>query len=268
MIHQLYEWQSTINIIRLIACMAILGYACLTDWKVRRAPNELWIALGAIGVVLDAIEFWAGDFNYLYIVFLIIGVGFIYVLVYVIFKVGGFGGADAKALIAIAIVFPFPLYPIINIGGVWFPIAYQLHSPIFALTVLGNAVTIMLIIPLFVLLYNLLNVPIGELAKNPIGALTGYKMNIDRIKGRHLRLMHRYTEEEDGRMSIKMAFRGNEADDEMLARLEKWSGEGKIGDRVWVTPKLPFLIPITIGLIIAVLYGDILMQIVAFLMGR
>jgi preflagellin peptidase FlaK len=74
--------------------------------------------------------------------------------------------------------------------------------------------------------------------------------------------MHRY-EEKDGNVKRIFRFNGSEVDDELYSSLMKWKREGKIGERVWITPKLPFLIPITLGFLTAVVYGDILMQIIA-----
>lgn len=261
----MYSWENSLNALRVLACVFILGYSCITDWKIRRAPNELWYVLGGIGLALDAYELWLLDFDLTFIIWLVVGILFIYGLVYVIFRVGGFGGADAKALIALAIM--FPIYPLLNVQGIFLPVANDVTSPVFALSVLGNAVVLTIIVPLFVLGYNLVTVPLKEIISNPIGAVTGYKASIGKIKGNHLRLMHRY-EEEDGVLVKRMAFRGSEPDDKMLKQLAKWNGDGKIGDKVWVTPKLPFLIPITLGFLAAIVYGDILMQVVSLFVGH
>jgi preflagellin peptidase FlaK len=237
----------------------------VTDWKIRRAPNKLWYVMGGIALLFDLYAFWQNDFDLMFAVWLAAGVLFIYALVYIIFRVGGFGGADAKALIAIALM--FPLYPVIEVAGMSFPIANNIMSPVFALSVLGNAVVLTVIVPLGMLAYNLLTAPPGEVIGNPIGAFTGYKAPVDRLKGKHLRLMH-YYEETDGRVERRMTFRGPDLDDETLGELAKWRGEGKIGDKVWVTPKLPFLIPITLGFLAGIFYGDILMIIVSTLLGR
>src|SRR5512147_1613445 len=94
-----------IDLLRVLVATLILGYSCITDWKVRRAPNELWYLLGGIGLVFALYGFWQNDFDLTYAIWFAAGVLFIYALVYMIFRVGGFGGADAKALIAIAIMF-------------------------------------------------------------------------------------------------------------------------------------------------------------------
>jgi preflagellin peptidase FlaK len=253
-----------LNTLRVIACLGVLGYACMTDWKSRRAPNELWYILGGLGVLFDLYELWRLNFDQIYIFWLIASVLFIYALVYVIFRVGGFGGADAKALIAIAIV--FPVYPELSLAGLSLPLVSNVISPVFALAVLGNALVITLLVPLWIFVNNLRSVQIGELIAHPLAAFTGYKVPVDSLKGKHVRLMHRY-DEDKGEVSARAVFKGPEPDDSTINRLKKWATAGKIENNVWVTPKLPFLIPITIGFVAAVLLGDGLMQLVAFVMG-
>jgi archaeal preflagellin peptidase FlaK len=260
-----FHWDNTLDILRVLVATLILGYSCVTDWKIRRAPNELWYLMGGIGAVLDLYAFWQNGFNVNFLVWLGAGILFIWALVFFIFKVGGFGGADAKSLIAIAIM--FPLYPAITLAGIDFPLSSGIMSPVFALAVLGNAVALNLVVPLFMFLYNLVTTPAGELVSNPIGSFTGYKTRIGELKGKHLRLMHDY-DETDNKVQKHWVFKGTEIDDYSLGELSKWRDAGKIGDKVWVTPKLPFLIPITLGFLAGVFYGDILMQVVAALMGR
>ena len=260
-----FQWDSTLDILRVLVATAILGYSCVTDWKVRRAPNALWYVMGGFGVIFGLYQLWLNDFNLSFLIWLGAGVLFIYMLVYLIFRVGGFGGADAKALIAIAIM--FPLYPAIDLAGFNFPISDDIMSPVFALAVLGNAVVLNIIVPLCMLLYNLTSTPPSELLSNPVGAFTGYRARIGDLKGKHLRLMHHYGEE-DGNVQKRWVFKGSEIDDSSVKELAKWRDAGKIGDKVWVTPKLPFLIPITLGFLVGVFYGDILMQVGSALMGR
>jgi archaeal preflagellin peptidase FlaK len=260
-----FHWDNTLDILRVLVTTVILGYSCVTDWKIRRAPNELWYLMGGIGVLFNLYAFWQNDFSVNFLIWLGAGVLFIWALVYFIFRVGGFGGADAKALIAIAIM--FPLYPAITLAGFDFPLAGGIMSPVFGLAVLGNAVALNLVVPLCMFFYNLFTTPAGELLSNPVGSFTGYKARIGELKGKHLRLMHDY-DETDNKVQRHWVFKGTEIDDYSVGELTKWRDAGKIGEKVWVTPKLPFLIPITLGFLAAVFYGDILMQVVATLMGR
>lgn len=262
-----FYWDPSIDLLRVLVSTIILGYSCVTDWKARRAPNQLWYVMGGIGLVFAVYAFWKNGFDPGYLIWLALGVLFIYALVYMIFRVGGFGGADAKALIAIAIMFPAPMHPMLQALGYGFPIAGDVMSPVFALTVLGNAVVLNIVVPLGMFLYNLATTSPGELLSNPVGSFTGYKARISELKGKHLRLMHRY-DETDGRVGKQWAFKGSEIDDDSIEALTKWRDAGKIGDKVWVTPKLPFLIPITLGFLAGVFYGDILMLVISALMGR
>ena len=59
----------------------------------------------------------------------------------------------------------------------------------------------------------------------------------------------------------------DEGRDEIVARLSKAVDAGKIDSYVWATPGLPMLIFITIGLIIALLFGDLVWMLVSFVLG-
>jgi preflagellin peptidase FlaK len=91
--------------------------------------------------------------------------------------------------------------------------------------------------------------------------------DVEGIKGKYVRLIHHYSEE-DGQLKKKRAFGGTEVDDATYQNLLKWKSEGKVGDKVWVTPKIPFLIPITLGFIVAIIFADILTQVISFFLLR
>lgn len=274
-LYDILQYVDPLNILRILVTLPILAYSCMTDWKIRRAPNELWYLLGGIGVILNLVTIWLlsgshADLIGIYVILLVAEVVSTYILVYLLFNFGGFGGADAKALIAIAIM--FPLYPLFTLGGISFPLIYSwtndLHMLVFFwLAVLGNAVVLTIIVPAGVLVYNLLTIPPMEVVRNPLRAIIGYKAGVDVIGKKHLRLMHDYSEDAEGKVTPQFRYRGKEPDEATLKKLKKWRDEKKIDEKVWVTPKLPFLIPITLGFVSAVLLGNILMLAVSIIVG-
>ncbi|MCK5112796.1 MAG: prepilin peptidase, partial [Thermoplasmatales archaeon] len=93
-----------LDIIRLAVGIIILSYASYTDIKTRRASNMLWVIMGFIGAILLAIQYFTAGFdNIFYLAFVPIMIAFMYVL----FRLRLiFGGADAKAIMALAILVP------------------------------------------------------------------------------------------------------------------------------------------------------------------
>jgi len=262
---------SWLNILRIAICLVILGYSCATDWKTRRAPNRLWYIMGGIGLILGLYELYIRDFDKYLVYSWVMGFIFIFVLMYGLyylfqyFGMTGLGGADAKALMAVALLFPY--YPQISLAGLSLPLMDVSRSIIFGLAVFGDALALNLVVPVAILIYNLATVPFGELAASPMMAFTGYKAQPEGLKGKHVRLMHRYAEK-NGELELKRSFGGAEIDDETYDNIIKWKSTGLIGNKVWITPKIPFLIPITLGFIAAIVYGDILTQIISFFLLR
>lgn len=261
----LWETVNAIDIARILICLAILGYSCVTDWKIRRASNKLWYLMGGLGLILGLYELMLFNFDTSFLMSWAIGFGFMFVLMYFLYyffqRIGmaGIGGADAKSLIAIALMFPY--YPQILVLSHVLPISDVSHSFIFSFSVFGNALVLNFVVPVAILVMNLLSVPFKELKADPLASFTGYQMKAENLKNKHVRLMHDYQVEGDKIVS-KRLFGGSDIDEKTYAELTKWKSEGKIPEKVWVTPKIPFLIPITLGLIAAIVYGDILMQIV------
>ena len=141
------DLSTILNLIRFFVGVFILSYASYTDIKTRRAPNILWIIMGCIGGVLLAFQYITGTLSQqvMYLLFIPIMI----ILMYVLFQLHLiFGGADAKALMALAILVPF--YPSIN----QFPL-YPSLMP-YSWVIFSNAVVVFLVLPLSLFIYNVI----------------------------------------------------------------------------------------------------------------
>ncbi|WP_200530713.1 A24 family peptidase [Halorubrum sp. LN27] len=136
----------------------VFAWAALRDVRTRRLPNRLWPPLylfGALLLLWETARLWplAGFEGRLFLVQAAISLLFVAPLGYAFWYLGAFGGADAKALIAIAVLFPtFPAY---EIAGTTLPLV-DTQIGVFSLTVLTNTVLLALAYPLGLAGINLL----------------------------------------------------------------------------------------------------------------
>jgi preflagellin peptidase FlaK len=166
------------------------------------------------------------------------------------------GGADAKLLLVLSII--FPIYPVIsNI----FPIIMPMNM--FGFSVLGNALAVSMIVPIGFLIYNLFRM--GLKIDKPLYAFIGYKTKISDLANKHIWLIQEF-EEINGKIISRFKRGGLEIDENSITKLKSFQKKGLIEDDIWVTPKLPFMIPISIGFFIAIIYGDILFELVKFVL--
>jgi preflagellin peptidase FlaK len=135
----------------------VFAWAALRDVRTRRLPNRLWPPLYAFGVLLlvwEGVTLWpfAGFDGRLFLVQAAISLLFVAPLGYAFWYLGAFGGADAKALIALAILFPtFPEY---TVAGTTLPLV-ETQIGVFSLTILTNTVLLGLAYPIGLAAANL-----------------------------------------------------------------------------------------------------------------
>lgn len=286
-----------INALRLVLSLSILAYASFLDLKTRKVPNIYWIGLGVAGLGLVLVQLYVDEMPIEYILVFVpilailadvylgseeettraklmtlgkyaLAFGSILVLAYqygsdeyfqhllvipiiMLFIVVMYmldivrGGADAKALMSLSILFPF--YPVFGA----LPLVHGETSAgetllPFSFSILFNAAIIVALTPLVFLAKNLSR---REFV-SPLGLL-GYKLDTAEIASKHVWLMESI---EDGRLVTHARPRRHEdqkADIELLAR----SGY----KRVWVTPKIPFIIPMFVSLILTTIVGNVLL---------
>ncbi len=247
-----------LDILKILFCMPFLIYSCYSDIKTRRVTNKLWLVMLAGGSPFIVYDIYREGFAYL--PRLIISAGLIFVFVYIIFQLGTFGGADAKSLIVLSII--LPTYPELQDFG--FPVNKH-QIDLFAFGVFGNAVLLTIIVPIGLAIYNLAKM--GWHIDKPAYIFVGYKAKIKELAGRHIKLIEDF-EETDG--TVKQHFKrgGVEINDKVISELQALSEKGLIKEEVWVTPGLPFMISITLGFFVAVLYGDLIFELTKYMIIR
>lgn len=200
-------------------------------------------------------------------------------LAFLLFYVGGFGGADSKAFMCIALALPFAPLTLFT------PLLAEAISPtsqiIFPITIFGNAVLFAAASCIYIILRNLIwhkktktkmfqgTLASESIAKKLIVLITGYKMSISKVKAK----WHIFPLEdiEDDLVNIKRTLvvvpHDDEGREKIVERLSKAVQESKIDSYVWATPGLPMLIFVTLGLIVALVLGDFVWLLVRFILG-
>jgi len=231
--------------VRIGLCIAMLALAAIIDIRKREIPDKIWLGFGGAGLALVLVEILGGNtgiapgalgreiFRY------ILDIGIISAAGYGIYRSGLVGGADSKALIVVAVL----LFS--------FRANYSIHD-LPALTVLTNAVLLSLGHLVYNVARNLAAVIRGERIfegfeqeggiRKALAAVTGF-----RTSSRRGFLFSMEEQDESGRK--KFRFNPTAYDDFVT------SNEG---GRIWVTQALPFIVYITLGLLVTLFYGDVI----------
>ena len=172
------------DILRL-AVVPVLGWAAWRDIETRRVPTWTWyplVVLGAVLLVWDAVGHLSLATSADVLFFVRVGISLLLVapIAFLFWRLGGFGGADAKALIAISILLPtFPTY---LFSGFTLPVVVTTLG-VFSMTVLTNTVVLAAGYPVALLARNLLD---GEVTL-PV-ALFGRRIDVPALSSAHGRL--------------------------------------------------------------------------------
>ena len=254
---------------RVLLCVSFFVYASWTDWKTREVSNWVWIILAPSAFALTTIEyvFLAPHLLFNYAVYF----GVTFTLSTVLFYAGAFGGADAKALMCLALALPYPIQLLPTT---------TFFSPIFPITVFSNAVLLAALTVVYALLRNLLwRTQTGSslfagfenesIWRKILVLITGYKIGLDRLeKSAHMYPLEDIITKETGEDERQLlVFPKDETQETITVRILSAWREGKIQNGVWVTPGLPLLIFITAGLVIALLFGDLVWMLLRLILA-
>jgi preflagellin peptidase FlaK len=248
---------------RIILCLSFLIYASWSDYKTREVSNKVWVIMGPVALILTSFQFLVYSPQPLQLV-IAYGLSFAITsaLAIVVFYAGGFGGADAKALMCIALA--LPIYP-----NHLLPQPVGFVSPLFPITIFTNSVLLGAFSVFYALSRNILwklrnkkrifeGIENESFGRKIIALISGYKVKVSKLEKGHLFPLEDVEMDEEGNYKRKLlAFPNYEEREEIIARITDNVENGKLNSGVWATPGLPLLIFVTAGLIIAITYGDI-----------
>lgn len=285
--------------LRLVSAISILAVASVLDLRTRKVPNSYWIVIGALGLVLMPVQVLVDSQDPSYILILIpilailadvyldpkeesawaryapllkYAVAVLSMVILAIFLgedeyfqhllavpglmlviVGLYmldiirGGADAKALLSLAVLFPF--YP--DFDSIPLLRAESTSAEILFPFTFVVLVTAAIIVALFPLAFLAINIARGD-SKFPYSFL-GYRIPAADVPNRHVWLMERMR---NGMHEL----RARPVHDEDIPKAVQSLQEAGFS-KIWVTPKIPFIIPMLMGLIISAVVGNVLLLI-------
>ena len=270
--------QNILDAARIVLTLCFFIYASWSDYKTREVSNSVWILFAPTAFALTFIELFLYPYETSNMLFYGICFSLTAALAIILFYSGGFGGADAKALMCLALSLPF--YP----RNLFTPIPVEV-SPIsqtfFPITVFSNSVLLAAATAVYILLRNILwrlktdkkffeeNHEKESLGRKILALITGYKVSVNKLKEKeHLYPLEDIEENFDDSFKRKLVVvPRDENRDAMINRLNKAVEAGIIHDSIWATPGLPMLIFITAGLIITLFFGDIIWICIRLLLG-
>jgi len=209
-----------------------------TDLKEGLLATKVWVLAGILSLV-SAIALFALDGDP--IMLLVPG---LILLAYGMYSVGLlFGGGDAKAMIALVLLVPFA-------PDGWPTLMSTPEVLPFPITLLMNAMLLFLVIPVAIAIYN---VSRGDAGFPEM--FFGYRMDIGDVEKKHVWPMEKVVNGQ----AVMVLFPSRSSAGENLRSLEA-AGAG----RIWVAPKVPFMVPLLMGFMAAFTIGDLMIAYVAW----
>jgi preflagellin peptidase FlaK len=244
-----------------VLSLFFLSYSAYSDLKTREVSDRVWVTYLPLAISILFLRLvLAPDL-------LIMSIASVFVALcvsFLVFYMGLFGGADAKALICLSIALPsYPSFckPLLTVLNPLFPLAILYNSYLFSLSTV-----------VYVVVKNLAwkyktrrgffeNYEAVPLLTKIATFLTGYKTRFKVLKDRvYLYPMEEILRNNGGFLRRLKLF--TPADIERNDLVRDLEGFLMNDEEVWVTPGIPLLVFVLIGLVSTTLIGDVLIWIV------
>lgn len=230
----------------------MLSMGAYYDLRTREVDDRLWMVFGVAGLVLHVWEYYMYGVT-IDVQMILVSVSLTAAIAIALYRYGFFGGADAKALMAISVI--MPVY--------YSPSSFYVH-PITGIMVLTNAVLLALVVPLYNALSNLVKVAGGKrifegfeeepVWRKVLACFVGTPSNKQKI--RHRSVIGCSVGGGKKRFSFRLNY-----DDGHICSCNRFSYSGASTDgQTWLSQNLPFLVFMLVGFSAAMLFGDMLLQ--------
>jgi len=248
---------------RVFLSLLIFVYASVSDIKKREVSNKVWLIMAPLAFALTTFQYTMFSPQLLqelqfYALSFLITAAFSVALFYA----GAFGGADAKALMCLALALPsYPNY-LFQPNAPFVP-------PIFSVTVFSNGVLLAAFTVVYAALRNFVwrlrtGRKLFEGFENEstwrkfLAFFTGYKIKASDLEKGHMYPLEDIDTKETGENERRLlVFPKDEKVKGIVERILKAEQDGQLQNEVWVTPGLPLLVFLTAGLVVALVFGDL-----------
>jgi preflagellin peptidase FlaK len=255
-----------IDFFSIIISFVFLIYGSFSDIRTRQVSNIVWITFLPIAFVVTLFRI------FLYTDLLIISLLSILIITIIsiaIFYGGIIGGADSKAIICLGLA--MPIYPIF---------IKEFYHPFFPISVFINSYVISCGIFLYAILRNLkwLLLKKEELYsgleseaywKKILAFISGYKIDLsDYNNGKLHYFPLEEIKSENGvkhknfKFFLRIEPEKNKLENNSIENSKMFKSKN-----IWVTPMLPMLLFITLGYLLTLIFGDIVLRLVSALFG-
>lgn len=225
-----------------LVSLLLLSYASIEDLKRREISDVVWLLFGISAFSINLVSY------FIFHTFYISLTSIVYVLLLLavflgLYYIGAYGGADAKALICITLMFPF-ISEEVSLYGLSIlpmPLVTFFYASILSLVqVVSNLVHNLLLFLSGIDLFKGIN----ESAIKRVLAI--FLLRKERVRKRYLNIFFNPAEKvlEDGSKKIVLFPNLNES---------SLINEGEL---MFVSPLMPFVLFLTLGLLLSAILGD------------
>ncbi|HDJ26520.1 MAG TPA: hypothetical protein ENF34_04325 [Candidatus Bathyarchaeota archaeon] len=254
-------------LLRACICSTALVIASALDIKCREIPDELWLAAGPITGALTL--FWLLERPNL-APMAVLSISLAALIAALIYYSGLTGGADAKALVFIAISMPLTQEEFLS--------TILAEHPFLPMASFSNALVLSVLLSMGILARNLAwrlrtGEPFfegleGSALTKALVLISGYKVRKeDFLRSSFLFPLEAPSGSGGRRLTLVVRL-----DEEREREVRGWLAEFQGPEYVWVSPGLPFVVFLTGGFILALVHGDVLFhaihRTIKFLLGH
>lgn len=249
-----------VDLAAVLVSLSFLVAGAISDIKSREVDDKVWLIYGPIGATLTAIRLILNP-----TLFISIGISaaIAFLIAMGLFYFGLTGGADAKAIICLGLTLPLP-------PSSWQPLVGFVH-PFFPVVVVMMSFISSGSMALWFGLKNAISYPRlrdrmfegfehESNSRKTLAFISGYKTQIANLKAKfYLYPLEGVTPPNASHPSERrfkfFADIETDRDKLILGFIDAFESSGFSG-MVWVTPGLPMLVFILVGLVIALVIGD------------